>query len=90
MPYISSDRRPQIDEAIKHLPVDMTVGDLNYTVSRILDREVTLKGKSYTVCNNLLGAIYCIGQEFYRRIVVPYEDKKIAENGDAYDNAGRS
>lgn len=90
MPYIAQERRPAIDNAVSQLPEDMTVGDLNYTITRILDREIKLKGLSYTVCNNLLGMIYCVGQEFYRRVVTPYEEKKIAENGDAYDgNAGR-
>lgn len=30
------------------------------------------------------GAIECAKLEFYRRVAAPYEDKKIAENGDVY------
>jgi len=31
-----------------------------------------------------MGVLECIKQEFYRRAVAPYEDKKKEENGDVY------
>lgn len=33
---------------------------------------------------DVLGTLECVKLEFYRRVVAPYEDKKCAENGDAY------
>jgi hypothetical protein len=36
--------------------------------------------------NDVLGALHAAGLEFNRRIVAPYEDTKIEQNGDiAYD-----
>lgn len=32
--------------------------------------------------SNALAAVECAKLEFYRRILAPYEDKKIGENGD--------
>ena len=29
----------------------------------------------------VLGVLQCVSYEFYRRAVVPYEDKKIEQNG---------
>jgi len=33
----------------------------------------------------VIGALEACKLEFYRRAVVPYEDKKIKENGDVYE-----
>ena len=29
-----------------------------------------------------MGVLSCVGAEFYRRVIAPYEDKKIIQNGD--------
>jgi hypothetical protein len=39
---------------------------------------------SYRILNNAVGAAESAKTEFQRRIVGPYEDSKIAENGDVY------
>ena len=38
----------------------------------------------YARINELIGVLECAKLELYRRIAVPYEDTKIAENGDVY------
>ena len=38
----------------------------------------------YAVYNRAMGVFDCAAREFYRRVVAPYEDKKIMENGDVY------
>lgn len=56
------------------------VGDINYTFSRVLGG---LMGQiSYSKVALITGVLENIKQEFYRRVASPYEDKKIAENGD--------
>ena len=40
---------------------------------------------SYKTCNDITGALINCEHEFYRRVVAPYEDKKIIENGDVYE-----
>jgi len=42
------------------------------------------KGLSYTFINDCVGALEGAKLELYRRVASPYEDKKIAENGDVY------
>ena len=46
-----------------------------------------LKQKShlaYAEFNEAIGAIECAKLELYRRMLAPYEDRKIAENGDVF------
>jgi len=40
--------------------------------------------KGYFHYNRAMGVLASAMQEFYRRRVAPYEDVKIAENGDVY------
>ena len=39
---------------------------------------------SYHAYNEIIGVLECVKQEFYRRMVAPYEDKKCEENGDVF------
>ena len=39
---------------------------------------------SYLTCVVVVGTLVLTTVEFIRRMVNPYEDKKIAENGDVY------
>jgi hypothetical protein len=34
--------------------------------------------------NDVMGVLSCVGQEYYRRVAVPLEQKKIDINGDVY------
>ena len=40
--------------------------------------------QNYQAINDIVGAVEGAKLEFVRRIVNPYEDKKIKENGDVY------
>lgn len=51
------------------------------------DNAIT-KDQRLAVTAKVMGAFRCAQQEFYRRVAVPYEDSKIAENGDVYQNVG--
>jgi hypothetical protein len=61
----------------------ITIGDLNYVLTRTcqayLKKQVILNYQAY---NDVIGAIECCKLEMYRRLVAPYEEEKIAENGD--------
>ena len=81
MPYIKQDLRPDFDKAIEQLKPD-SAGDLNYIISRISIDYVERKGKKYSILNEVMGVFSSVAHEFYRRIVAPYEDQKIQENGD--------
>jgi len=62
----------------------LTAGELNYLFTRIIDRQ--LDNANYARYNELIGALECCKLELYRRMIVPYEDKKKKDNGDVYDN----
>lgn len=99
MPYIKQEERDRIDPAIEEIveairgadcfqsEFDRTilVGELNYAISRILDECLSLQTiPSYAKFNAAIGVLECVKQELYRRLAAPYEDKKMAENGDVY------
>jgi len=51
----------------------------------ILAKEyLIVHGKGYRTMNEVLGAFDAASKEFYRRVVAPYEDEKIEQNGDVY------
>lgn len=86
MPYIKADQRPQIDKLVnplidhlKSLPIEDQDGSLNYAVTKIIKHVYPRK---YFHFNRALGVLAAITQELYRKIVGPYEDTKIKENGD--------
>jgi len=80
MPYIEKSRR----QWFAHLPATLTPGDLNYCITRLV---LLFLGRSprYASYNAAIGALECAKLELYRRAVAPYEDAKLAENGDVYE-----
>ena len=83
MPYIPQDKRENIDLAIDTLPPDMSIGEVNYTITTLLTKTLA-KGYGYKELNALIGVIECIKMELYRRVVVPYENIKEEEFGDVF------
>lgn len=81
MPYIKQELRDEIDT---NQFVPNNGGELNYIFSKIAWEYFIEHGGSYTSINDVLGALEGAKLEFYRRVAVPYEDKKIKENGDVY------
>ena len=59
--------------------VNLRTGHLNYILYAYCKRFVPL---SYANIRNCLGEINEAGMEIRRRILAPYEDEKIKENGD--------
>jgi len=56
-------------------------GHLNYLVSSIIDEVYE---RNYASLNAAIGVLECVKLELYRRILAPYEDTKIEQNGDVY------
>ena len=73
MPYISKTDREELENG--DLPVN--AGELNYLISTLVDDFMLEHGKSYSVMNEIVGALECAKLEMYRRICAPYEDEKI-------------
>lgn len=87
MPYIKLNDRPSIfnkDDSTIYVNSIKTAGDLNFAISIMCDNFIINKGKCYATVNEIIGALECAKQELYRRVIAPYEDEKIKENGDVY------
>jgi hypothetical protein len=88
MPYITSDRRARYDERLNALneTIDDSTpgGDINYIVTSVLAAWIEKRGLSYAALAEAVGVIETSKLELYRRVAAPYEDDKIAENGDVY------
>lgn len=86
MPYILKDKRPALDKLIqplinrlKSLPLEEQDGSVNYVVTKLLR---SIYPSKYFHLNRALGVLTAITHELYRRVIGPYEDKKIEENED--------
>lgn len=91
MPYIKRKDRVNIDLNIEGLTIHLqNPGDYNYAICQLmmdLIRNTTTNGKSgmcYNSLNAAIGVLECAKLELYRRVAAPYEDTKIAENGDVF------
>jgi hypothetical protein len=88
MPYITGERRSLYDEALAKLSRSVEAetpdGDLNYVITRLLADWLAKRGLSYAALADVVKVLETAKLEFYRRVAGPYEDAKIAENGDVY------
>jgi predicted type IV restriction endonuclease len=62
------------------VPEEERDGHINYIVTVLLKR--LYQPPNYRRYNKAIGVLECIKMEFYRRMVGPYEEEKISENGD--------
>lgn len=86
MPYIKQETREELShlgEAIVCTSIE-TAGELNYLITCLCNNYMSQQNISYQTMNDIVGALEGAKLEFYARIVRPYEDKKIQENGDVY------
>jgi len=81
MPYITKERRESLvdDEAMAQC-----AGELNFLITQEIHYYIMHKKLSYQTINDILGALEGAKLEFYRRVAVPYEEKKREANGDVY------
>jgi len=69
MPYIEQSNREQYDGLVDQLfegLKDKPIGHVNYVISRLIWKLFHYT-RSYTVGNNLVGALYCAALEYKRR-----------------------
>lgn len=90
MPYIAQEDREYLSDIVKQFnAIEFeNPGQVNYLITELLKAyTVTISNKvGYTTINEVIGILECAKQEFYRRIASPYEDHKISENGDVYND----
>lgn len=81
MPYVREGRRDWLDEVVecmekKGLEMD---GDLNYILFKYAKHHVP---RSYNNLKDFIAELNECVAEVRRRLLAPYEDRKIEENGD--------
>jgi len=86
MPYIRLEDRDLYDESINDLASTLeeqgwVAGHLNYAISRLCGRMFRSESRYKTICV-VIGTLFCVAFEFYRRKAAPYEDTAIHINGD--------
>lgn len=89
VPYIKQDDREKYKDRLAQVAVDLfrqSKGDLNYCVTLLAWEWAKSHGGGYTNISNAVGALQDAAAELRRRQLDPYEDEKIAENGDAYED----
>ena len=82
MPYIKQERRDLIDLGL----IPETAGELNFVNTSLIVAYQRKKGLSYRTINDIVGALEGAKLEYYRRIAVPYENGKMLDNGDVYED----
>ena len=78
MPYIKKETR----EVARFEPG--SAGELNFAITMLIKTYQQFRGLSYQTVNDIVGALEGAKAEYQRRVVVPYENSKIAENGDVF------
>jgi hypothetical protein len=91
MPYIKNEDRFALapferPDGSRTRPI-RTAGELNFLFTILAIEYIEANGLNYQNCNDVVGALDGAKAEFQRRVVAPYEDKKIRENGDVYPSS---
>lgn len=87
MPYITKEEREKVYDNKRgtiHVNAPTTIGQLNYAITMLVASYFRRFGGNYQQANDVMGALACAGQEFYRRCMADYENQKKSENGDVY------
>lgn len=81
MPYIKEHQRKDMDEIVEFMNNAGVAanGDLNYILYAFCKRHIS---PSYNNYKNFCGELRQCATEIERRLLGPYEDTKIFENGD--------
>jgi len=87
MPYVRQPIKDLVhnkEHQVIHLKTLLEPGSLNFAICSLIIAYVKNNGLCYKTLNDIGGALSYADKEFYRRVVAPYEEKKIKENGDIW------
>ncbi|MGD2072135.1 MAG: hypothetical protein PVG65_01430 [Candidatus Thorarchaeota archaeon] len=83
MPYTKKGDRPTIRQLVHKLSHEIIKkGDLNYAICELVGTLILRTGIGYTNISEWVDGVDGAERELTRRLLNPYEDKKIQENGD--------
>jgi len=85
MPYIKKESRKKFSDPVDYTRILADLiedeGELNYVISLLIHKVLEKWGVRYKFLCRICGVLSNVKDEFYRRVVAPYENKKIQENG---------
>ena len=84
MPYITQKQRNTLNKSLDESLSISNPGELNYLITVICLIYLRDNNLKYQTINDIIGALDCAKMEFYRRVVVDYENEKIKINGDVF------
>lgn len=85
MPYIEQDRRKVFEDSIQKLHrIILHPGELNYCITKLCDNFIG-DDICYKNLNAVIGVLECAKNEYYRKVVAPYENLKCDANGEVYE-----
>lgn len=85
MPYITEDRRHALYPDVIPGEIPLSPGELNFMITVLCQDYLTLSSRiGYSELNEVIGVLECVKQELYRRVIAPYEETKIQDNGDVF------
>ena len=89
MPYTVQERRQPYTSALHQIEKRMqqqeaNIGDFTYLITAIAVIFTKMKTLGFRTFCMVIGAFMCAAFEYYRRVMVEYEDGKRKENGDVY------
>ena len=76
--------KPSLKICLKLLVSIDSAGEMNYVITMLVRTYIERHGLCYQTLNDVVGALEGCKFELYRRVLAPYEDLKIKENGDVY------
>jgi len=83
MPYIEDEMKKEMKDAIDDLSIWIhSKGDLNYVICELVGRFILDDNLTYTKISEKIDAVHDAETELRRRILIPYENIKIDQNGD--------
>lgn len=80
MPYVKQARRDELDSGARA----ENAGDLAYLLTRQIDNYLSAHPEEFERYADVMAALEGTKLELYRRRLGPYEDTKIAANGDVF------
>lgn len=83
MPYIDQKNRAKYNTNDIFITEYTPCGDLNYVLTTLINKYLGEHPRYQRYCE-VEGVLGHIAKELYRRRAVPYEEEKIAENGDVF------
>lgn len=84
MPYVTPERRQDLTATAVVRCIPSEPGELNFCLTKVILEYLSFRGLRYQTINDIIGALEQAKDEFRRRVVHPYENLKLKENGDVY------